>query len=126
MMARGILTHGRTHEFMHRLSKHADEFNKLLLSGYPNDRSYLALVYILAEHLTEIKNGACPCSIIWKPMYNSPSRLTGVLEILSELFNKKEYSTLVHSRCLACGKEYESETFESGFGEKVVWREKLA
>lgn len=123
MMARGILTRGRSHEYMHDLSKYAKEFHELLLANYPYERDYLALVHILAEHLIEISNGACACSIVFKPMYNSPNRLAGILEILTENFKKEEYCILVNSRCLACGREYESKTFESGFGEKVTWAE---
>jgi hypothetical protein len=123
MMARGILTRGRTHVYMHDLSKSAKEFNDLLRANYPHEKDHLALVYILAEHLIEIRNGACACSIVYKPMYNSPDRLAGILEILTENFNNKEYCIFVHSRCLACGKEYESKTFESGFGQKVIWAE---
>ena len=123
MMARRILTQPRTHQYMYDLSKHATEFHDLLLANYPNERDYLALVYILAENLMEINNGACACSIVYKPMYNSADRLGGILEILTENFVEREYCLVVHSKCLACGKKYESKSFESGFGQKVTWAE---
>jgi len=121
MMARNILVHGRSHEYMQRLSRYADEFNNLLSMTNPEDKDYLALVYILAEHLKEVNNGACACSIIKKPMYNSPERLSGILEVLDENTDVENYGIRVHSRCLACGKAYESITVESGFGQKVIW-----
>jgi hypothetical protein len=123
MMARNILVHGRSHEYMQRLSHCADEFNHLLSVTNPEDKDYLALVYILAEHLKEIKNGACACSIVKKPMYNSPERLGGILEVLDEKLDVENYGICVHSRCLACGNEYKSTTVESGFGQKVIWKE---
>jgi hypothetical protein len=123
MMARNILVHGRSHEYMQRLSHYADEFNELLLMTNPADKEYLALVYLLAEHLKDIKNGTCACSIVKKPMYNSPERLGGILEVLDEKLNSDNYSINVHSRCLACGKEYVSTAVESGFGQKVIWNE---
>lgn len=122
MMARKILTRNRSHKYMRELSQHADEFQDMLLRIECKDKDYLALVYILAEHLIEIKSGACACSIIEKPMYNSPERLGGILEILSEAFVAEDYSVRTHSRCLACRKEYESRMFESGFGQKIIWR----
>ena len=54
MMARHILVHGRSHQQMHELSRHAEKFNQLLATINPADRDYLALVYILAQHLTDI------------------------------------------------------------------------
>lgn len=123
MMARKILVHGRSHEYMQGLSHYADEFNKLLSITNPEDKDYLALVYILAEHLKDIKNGDCACSIVKKPMYNSPERLGGILEVLDEKPDIDKYSINVHSRCLACGKEYVSTAVESGFGQKVIWNE---
>ncbi|RZJ87238.1 MAG: hypothetical protein EOO20_16540 [Chryseobacterium sp.] len=121
LMARGILTRGRSHAYMKELSDYANEFSDLLLRLEPEDRDYLALVYILAEHLNDIKGGACACSIINKPMFNSPERMNGILEILSQTFIEKLNTESIHSRCLACGKEYESKTVESGFGQKVIW-----
>ena len=124
MMARRILTQGRSHAFMRDLSQYAEEFNDLLSKTDPEAKDYLALVYILAEHLKEIKEGACACSIIKKAMYNVPERLNGILEVLDERFIVEEYSEIIYSKCLACGKEYESKTFESGFGQKVIWNER--
>ena len=121
MMARNILVHGRTHEYMKELSQHADKFNYLLSKSDTNDKDYLALVYILAEHLREIENGVCACTIVDKPMFNSPDRLKGILAILDEKVDKVEYSIWTHSKCLQCGKEYESKQVESGFGQKVIW-----
>jgi hypothetical protein len=123
MMARRILTQGRSHTFMQDLSQYAEQFNDLLSKTDPEAKDYLALVYILAEHLKEIKEGVCPCSIIHKPMYNSPERLNGILEVLDERFIAKEYCIIIYSKCLACSKEYESKTFESVFGQKVIWNE---
>jgi hypothetical protein len=123
MMARGILVHGRSHQDMHELSRHAERVNYLLSQTNPADKEYLALVYILADHLTDLQQGACACTIINKPMYNSPDRLAGILKILDEKFNTQEYSTWVHSRCLSCQKEYESVMVESGFGQKVIWKQ---
>ena len=123
LMAREILCRGRSHEYMKDLSRYANEFDDLLLRIGAEDQDYLALVYILAGHLIEIRSGICACSIIQKPMYNSPERLGGILEIIGEKFVKKDYSVHTHSRCLACGKEYESKTVESGFGQKVIWSE---
>jgi hypothetical protein len=74
------------------------------------------LVYILAGHLDEINNGACAYSIVKKPMYNIPERLSGILEILGEKPDIENYGIRVHSKCLACGKEDESITVESWFG----------
>jgi hypothetical protein len=124
MMARIILVNGRSHEYMQRLSHYADEFKELLSMTDPESKDYLALVYILAEHLKEVNNGACACSIVKKPMYNSPERLSGILEILDEKLNVDNYGISVHCRCLACGKEYDSTTVESGFGQKVIWNER--
>lgn len=124
MMARTILVNGRSHDDMQSLSRYADEFNHLLSTTNPKDKDYLALVYILAEHLKEMNNGACACSIVKKPMYNSPERLSGILEILGEKPEVENYGIRVHSRCLACGKEYESIMVESGFGQKVIWNER--
>ena len=124
MMARRILTRGRSHTFMQDLSQYAEQFNDLLSKTDPEAKDYLALVYILAEHLKEIKEGACPCSIIQKAVYNNPGRLNGILEVLDERFIVQEYCTIIYSRCLACCKEYESKTFESGFGQKVIWNER--
>ena len=104
---------------MRSLSKHATEYY-ILVANYPNERDYLALVYILAKHLVEINNGVGACSTVYKPTYNSPDRLAGILKILTENFIEKECCLLVHSRCLACKKEYESKTYESGFGQKVT------
>ncbi|WP_208110928.1 hypothetical protein [Pedobacter duraquae] len=124
-MARTILTRGRSHADMKELSRHASEFNDKLLRIENKDQDYLALLFILAQHLNEINLGSCACSIVEKPMYNSPERLEGILEILSETFNEKEYAVCIHSRCLACGKEYESKMVDSGFGQKVIWKEKV-
>jgi hypothetical protein len=124
MMARRILTQGRSHTFMQDLSQYAEHFNALLSKTDPEAKDYLALVYILAEHLKEIKEGACPCSIIQKPMYNSPERLNGILEVLDERFIVEKYCIIIYSKCLACSKAYESRTFESGFGQKVIWNER--
>jgi hypothetical protein len=123
MMAREILTRGRSHAFMQDLSQYAEEFSDLMSKTDPEAKDYLALVYILAEHLKEIEGGACACSIIQKAMYNSPERLNGILEVLDERFNVKEYCIIIYSKCLACSKEYESKTFDSGFGQKVIWKE---
>ncbi len=123
MMARGILCKGRTHEFVKDLSTHAERFNELVEQTNPNDKSYLALVYILGQHLTEVKNGKCACSIVKKDMFNSPDRLEGILEIIEESFNKEEYSHSVLSRCLSCGRNYESKEVEWGHGRKVFWNE---
>ena len=123
LMARGILTRGRSHADMKELSRHASEFNDKLLKIEQKDQDYLALLFILTQHLNEINLGSCACSIVEKPMYNSPERLEGILEILSETFNEKEYVVGIHSRCLACAKEYESKLVESGFGQKVIWKE---
>ncbi|TDO23796.1 hypothetical protein CLV32_0081 [Pedobacter duraquae] len=125
LMARTILTRGRSHADMKELSRHASEFNDKLLRIENKDQDYLALLFILAQHLNEINLGSCACSIVEKPMYNSPERLEGILEILSETFNEKEYAVCIHSRCLACGKEYESKMVDSGFGQKVIWKEKV-
>lgn len=122
-MARNILAHGRSHEYMRRLSLITNEFNDLLSMTNPESKDYLALVYILAEHLKEVNNGACACSIVKKSMYNSPERLSGILEILDEKTDVENYGIRVHSRCLACGKAYESITVESGFGQKVIWND---
>jgi hypothetical protein len=122
-MARKILTQNRTHEYMHELSQYANEFSDLLSRNAEADKDYLALVYILAEHLKEIESGACACSIIYKPMYNSPERLGGILEILDEKLLTEDYAIYTHTRCLACGKEFESKCYESGLGQKVVWGE---
>lgn len=126
MMARGILTKGRSHSFMKDLSQYAEEFSDLLSKTNPEAKDNLALVYILAEHLKEIKEGACACSIIQKAMYNSPERLNGILEVLDERFIEKEYCIIIYSKCLACSKEYESKTFDSGFGQKVIWNERAS
>lgn len=126
MLARGILTKGRSHAFIQDLSQYAEEFSDLLSKIDPEAKDYLALVYILAEHLKEIKEGACACSIVHKAMYNTPDRLSGILEVLDERFIIEEYSIIIHSKCLACGKEYESKTFDSGFGQKVVWNERAS
>jgi len=123
MMARNILVDGRTHEFMKKLSQHAEKFNHLLSMTDPNDKEYLSLVYILADHLKEIKSGDCACSIVGKPMYNSPKRLEGILEIIEEKVDMEEYSIWTHTKCLACGKEYESKQVECGFGQKVIWND---
>jgi hypothetical protein len=123
MMARKILTQGRSHAYMHELRQYANEFNDLLSITAPADKEYLALVYILAEHLKELNRGACACSIIYKPMYNSPERLGGILEILHEKFIAEDYCIYMRSRCLACRNEYESKNYESGFGQKVIWSE---
>ena len=123
MMARHILVHGRSHGQMHELSRHAEKFSRLLATTNPADRDYLALVYILAQHLTDIWHGACACSIVYQPMFNSPDRLTGILEIIEEEFDLLNYANKVHSKCLNCGREYESVMMESGFGQKVVWKE---
>jgi hypothetical protein len=123
MMARNILVHGRSHEYMQRLSHYAGEFKELLSMTNPENKDYLALDYILAEHLKEVNSGACACSIVKKPMYNSPERLSGILEILDEKPDVENYGIRVHSRCLACGKAYESITVESGFGQKVIWKD---
>ena len=123
MMARRILTQGRSHSFMQDLSQYAEEFSDLLSKTDPEAKDYLALVYILAEHLKEIKEGACACSIIQKAMYNDPERLNGILEILNERFIVEEYGIVIYSKCLACGKEYKSKTLDSGFGQKVIWNE---
>jgi hypothetical protein len=80
----------------------------------------------LAEHLKEIKEGACACSIIKKAMYNRPERLNGILEVLDEEFIVKEYCIIIYSKCLACSKEYESKTLDSGFGQKVIWNERAS
>jgi hypothetical protein len=121
MMARKILTQNRSHAYMHELSQHADEFSNLLKTTAAENREYLALVYILAEHLTEIQSGACACSIIWKPMYNTPEPLNGILEVLDEKLADDHYSIYTHTRCLGCRKEFVSRSYESGFGQKVVW-----
>ena len=126
MMARGILTNGRSHRCMQDLSQYAEEFSDLLSNTDPEAKDYLALVYILAEHLKEIKEGACACSIIKKAMYNHPERLKGILEVLDEEFIKKEYCIIIYSKCLACSKKYESKTFDSGFGQEVVWHERTS
>ena len=123
MMARNILVHGRSHEDMQRLSHYADEFKELLSMTDPENKDYLALVYLLAEHLKEVNNGACACSIVKKPMYNSPERLSGILEILDEKQDDENYGVHVHTKCLACSKEYESTAVESGFGQKVIWKD---
>jgi|GEM_PF-5869381 len=123
LMARNILVHGRSHEYMQNISYYADGINILLSMTNPESKDYLALVYILAEHLKEVNNGACACSIVKKPMYNSPERLSGILEILDEKPDVKNYVVRVHSRCLACGRAYESTTVESGFGQKVIWKD---
>ncbi|SMD38332.1 hypothetical protein SAMN04488029_3752 [Reichenbachiella faecimaris] len=121
MMARNILVHGRTHEYMKSLSLYSERFSHLLSQTNSGDKEYLTLVYILSEHLNELSSGACACSIVDKPMFNSPDRLTGILEILEEKLDPKEYSIWNHSRCLSCGNEYESKCVESGFGQKVLW-----
>jgi len=121
MMARGILCNGRTHKFINDLSLHAEHFNELLKKTNSSDRSYLALVYILGRHLTGVKNGKCACSIVREDMFNSPSRLEGILEIMEESFNKEEYSHTVLSRCLSCGRKYESKEVECGHGRRVLW-----
>ena len=126
MMARGILTHGRSHAFMQDLSRYAEEFSNLLSKTDPEAKDYLTLVYILAEHLKEIKQGACACSIIQKAMYNTPERLNGILEILDERFIEEEYCIIIDSKCLACSKAYESKTVDSGFGQKVIWTERAS
>ena len=126
MMARRILTQGRSHSFMQDLSQYAEEFSDLLSETDPEAKDYLALVYILAEHLKEIKEGACACSIIQKAMYNDPERLNGILEILNERFIVEEYGIVIYSKCLACGKEYKSKTLDSGFGQKVIWNERAS
>ena len=71
--------------------------------------------------MKEIDSGACACTIVGKDMFNSPERLDGILKILDEKVNIEEYSIWTHSKCLACGKEYESKMVESGFGQKVIW-----
>jgi hypothetical protein len=124
MMARGILMHGRSHAFMQDLSQYAEEFSDLLSKTDPEAKDYLALVYILAEHLKEIKEGACACSVIQKAMYNSPERLNGILKVLDERFIVEEYCIIIYSKCLACSKDYESKTFDSGLGQKVIWNER--
>jgi len=121
-MARGILVHGRSHHYMQELSKHAKKFSDLLSKTAMEDRDYFALVYILAEHLQDICEGACACSIIEKPMFNSPDRLDGILQILGEQINPVYNSLSVHSKCLACGSEYLAEVVDSGFGQKVLWK----
>ncbi|RZK24543.1 MAG: hypothetical protein EOO43_07435 [Flavobacterium sp.] len=124
MMARRILTQGRSHMFMQDLSQYAVQFNDLLSKTDPEAKDYLALVHILAEHLKEIKEGACPCSIIQKAMYNNPERLNGILEVLDERFIVEEYCIIIYSKCLACSKEYESKILESGLGQTVIWNER--
>lgn len=123
LMARTILVRGRSHHFMQELSKHAKKFRDLLSKTPMEDRDYFALVYILAEHLQEISNGACACSIVEKPMFNSPDRLDGILVVLDERVNPLYNSLSVHSKCLACGSEYLSEVIDSGFGQKVIWKD---
>jgi hypothetical protein len=125
MMARNILVHGRSHRQMHELSRHAEKFSRLLATTNPADRDYLALVYIMAQHLIDICHGACACSIVYQPMFNSPDRLTGILEVIEEEFDLVNYVDRVYSKCLHCGKKYESVMMESGFGQKVVWKEVL-
>ena len=44
-------------------------------------------------------------------------------DFLDEKVNIEEYSIWTHSKCLACGKEYESKMVESGFGQKVIWND---
>ena len=126
MMARRILTQGRSHSFMQDLSQYAEEFSDLLSKTDPEAKDYLALVYILAEHLKEIKEGACACSIIQKAMYNDPKRLEGILEVLDERFIVEEHCIVIYSKCFACSKNYESKTFDSGFGQKVIWNERAS
>lgn len=123
MMARNLLCHGRTHNYMQELSRHAEKISSLLSATNPEDKEYLTLVYMLSEHLNEINEGSCPCSIVEKSMFNSPDRLEGILKILEEKIDLKEYSIWCHSKCLSCGKEYESKQVESGFGQKVIWNE---
>ena len=122
MMARKILTTGRTHKYMHELSRHSARFEQLLKTTDPKDKDYLTLVYILSEHLNELRKGSCACSIVDKPMFNSPDRLTGILEVLEKKVNLEEYSIWQHSRCLSCKTEFESKMVESGFGQKVIWK----
>jgi len=126
MMARRILTQGRSHAYMQDLSQYAEEFNDRLSKTDPEAKDYLALVYILAEHLKEIKEGACACSIIQKAMYNDPKRLEGILEVLDERFIVEEHCIVIYSKCFACSKNYESKTFDSGFGQKVIWNERTS
>lgn len=121
MMARKILSGSRSHEFMKYLSGYAIRFNELLQRTNPDDKDYLSLVYILAKHLTEIKNGKCACTIVNMDMFNSPSRLHGILEIVEEEFNEEEYSHSVVSKCISCGNIYDSKEVEWGFGRKVFW-----
>ena len=84
MMARNLLCHGRTHNYMQELSRHAEKISSLLSATNPEDKEYLTLVYMLSEHLNEINEGSCPCSIVEKSMFNSPDRLEGILKILEE------------------------------------------
>lgn len=121
MIARRILCAGRTHEFMKNLSSYADRFNEILRQTSPGDRSYLALPFILVEHLTEVKNGKCACSIVKKDMFNSPEELSGIVEIIDVEINERDDSRGVLSRCLSCGKTYESKEVEWGHGRKVFW-----
>lgn len=123
MMARNILVQGRTHKYMLELSKQSEKIKYLLSTTRSEDKKYLTLVYILADHLNDLNNGACPCSIVEKPMFNSPNRLDGILEILDQRINQKEHSTWTHSKCLECKRDYESKEIESGFGQKVIWNE---
>ncbi len=123
MMARKILCNGRTHNYMQELSRYAEKFNSLLSTTNPGEKEYLTLVSILCEHLNEINKGSCPCSIVEKSMFNSPDRLEGILKILDEKIDPEEYSIWWHSKCLSCGKKYESKQVESGFGQKVIWNE---
>jgi len=123
LMARAILVHGRPHHSMQELSKHAKKFSDLLSRTATEDREYLALVYILAEHLQEISEGACACSIVEKPMFNSPDRLDGILKVLGEQVNPVDNSLSVHSKCLACGSEYLAKVVDTGYGQKVFWKD---
>ena len=109
---------------MHDLSVHAERFNEFLRQTDPKDQDYLALVYILGEHLTDIKNGICACSIVTKDMYNAPEDLNGILEIIETDAGTEAYPHRVVSKCLGCGKTYESKEVEWGHGQKVYWTER--
>ncbi|EOX4300446.1 hypothetical protein ACPF4X_003364 [Vibrio cholerae] len=120
LMARAVLGN-LTHQQVAKLSEHSVRFHSLLLSTDPNDKEYLALVYILGEYLKEVQNGKCACTIVNKSMFNCPERLSGILDILEQRFDSKTYTTWTHSKCRSCGSEYESERLPSGFGERVLW-----
>ena len=119
MMAREIICSSYSHELIKNLSAFHNEFRAELLKTDQKEKEYLALVYILAEVLDEVHNGSCPCIIVKKKCYNSPSRLKNIF--LTVCVNPEPYAEEYKCTCTLCGKEYFAQEQESGFGSRVYW-----